>query len=116
MSAPLSVNIKIDSGATHHFHEIGSTNLPQQPTSNYNPEARLILPKGESMVSSANTHIPIPPLPPSATKSHGFNHLASGYLFSIGQACDHNSTAVFYKNSVKMFNSAEVNINALCHP
>ena len=85
MSAPPSINLKIDSGATHHFHEIGSTDLPKQPTFNYNPASRVILPNGASMVSSTNPHLPIPSLPPSATKSHGFNHLASGSLFFFGQ-------------------------------
>ena len=65
------------------------------------------------MVYSATTHIKITYLPESATKSHGFNHLSSGYLFSVGQACDHNCTAVFDKNYGKIFNSTEVNINAL---
>ena len=68
------------------------------------------------MVYSSTTHIVIPSLPPSAAKSHGFNHLASGSLFSVGQACDHNCTAVFDKNPVKIFNSTEVNITALCPP
>ena len=68
------------------------------------------------MLSSATTHIPIPSLPPSATKSHGFNHLASGSLFSVGQACDHNFTAVFDKNYVKIFKSIEVNITAIFPP
>ena len=86
MSAPPSINLKIDSDATHNFHEIGSTDLPQQPTYNYNPEAQVIVPNGSSMVSSTNTHIPIPLLPPYATKSHCFNHLASGFLFSVGQS------------------------------
>ena len=101
VSTPPSVNFKIDSGETHHFHKIGSIDLPQQPTSNYNPAARVIVLNGASMVSSATTHIPIPYLPTSATKSHGFNHLASGSLFSVLQACDHNCTALFDNNSVK---------------
>ena len=81
VSAPPSINLKIDSCATHYFHEIGSTSLPQQPTSNYNPAERVILTNGGSMVSYATTHLKIPSLPPFATKSHGFNHLASGYIF-----------------------------------
>ena len=116
MSAPPSINLKIDSDATHNFHEIGSTDLPQQPTYKYNPAARVILPNGASMVSSTTTHLPIPSLPPSATKSHSFNHLSSGSLFFVGQFCDHNCTAVFDKNSVKTFKSTEVNITALCTP
>ena len=68
------------------------------------------------MVSSATTHLPIPSLPPSATKSHGFNHLASGSLLSVIQACDHNCTVVFDKNSVKIFKSTEVNITDFCPP
>ena len=53
------------------------------------------------MVSSATTHLHIPYLPPSATKSRGFNHMASRSLFSVGQACNHNCIAVFDQNSVK---------------
>ena len=68
------------------------------------------------MASSTTTHLKINYLPPPATKSHGFNNLSSGYLFSVGQACDNNCTAVFDKNSVKIFKSTEVNINALCPP
>ena len=101
MSVPPSINLKIDSGATHHFQKIGSTDLPQKITSNYNPAARVSVPNGASMVSSATTYHPIPSLPPYTTKSHVFNHLASGSLFSVRQACDHNCTAVFDKNSLK---------------
>ena len=53
------------------------------------------------MVYSATTNLPIPYIPPSPTESHGLNHIASGYLFSVRQACDHNCAAVFDKNSVK---------------
>ena len=70
-----SINFKIDIGATHYFHKIISPDLPQQPTSNYNPEVQVIVPNGASMVYSATTHLPITFLPPYATKSHGFNRL-----------------------------------------
>ena len=116
MSAPSSINLKIDSDATHHFHEIGITDLTQQPTSNYNPAARVIVPSRASMVSSESTHLTIPYLPPSDTRSHSFNYLAYGSLFSVGQACDHNCTAVFDKNSVRIFKSTEVNITEFCPP
>ena len=116
MSAPPSINLKIGRGATYNFHEIGSTDLPQQPTSNYNLATQVIAPNGESMVSSATTHLPIPYLSPAATKSHGFNHLASVSLFYVGQACDHNCTAVFDNNSVNIFKSTEVNITSLYPP
>ena len=68
------------------------------------------------MVSSATTHLKIPSLPPPATESHSFKHLAYGSLFSVGQACYHNCTAGFDKNYVKLFKSSEVNINLLCTP
>ena len=116
VSALSSIDSKIDSGATHHFHKIGSIDLPQQPTSNYNPAARVIVPNAASMVSYAYTHLPIPPLSPSNTKSHGFNHLASGYIFSVKQACYQYCTAVFDNNPVKLFKSTEVNTTALCPP
>ena len=115
VSEPTSTNLKIDSGATHHVYKIGSTRL-QKKTSNYNTEAQVIVTNGAYMVSSPTTHLTIPSIPPSATKSHGLNHIASGYLFSVVQACDHNFTAVFDKNSVKIFKSTEVSINALCPP
>ena len=35
-----SINFKIDIGATHYFHKIISPDLPQQQTSNYNPEVK----------------------------------------------------------------------------
>ena len=68
------------------------------------------------MVYSATTHLPIPSMPPSTKYSHGFNHLESGSLFSVGQSCNRNCTAVFDKNSVKIFNSTEVNITAIFLP
>ena len=58
----------------------------------------------------------IPSLAPSATKSHGINHLASGSIFYVGKACSHNCAAVFDKQPVKTFNSTELIINALCPP
>ena len=61
------------------------------------------------MVSSVITHLPITSIPPSATKSRGFNNLAPGSLFSVGKSCNHNCTAVFEKNSVKILKSTEVN-------
>ena len=100
VSAPPSINLKIDSGATHNFHEIRSTDLPQQPTYNYNPAARVIVTNEASMISSETTHLTIHSLPPSAKKYHGFNHLASESLFSFGKSCDHNCTAYFDNNSV----------------
>ena len=78
---PNSIDLKINSGANYHFHKISSTNLPQQPNSNYNPAEWVVVPSRASMVSSTTTHIPIPSLPPSATKSHGFNNIASESIF-----------------------------------
>ena len=104
----------MDSGATHHFHKIGSMNLPQQPTYNYNTVAQLFIPNGQSMVSSKTTHLPTISLPSSDKKSHSFNRLESESLFYVGKYCDHNCTVVFDKNSVKTFNSTEVNINTIC--
>ena len=116
MSAPPSINLKIDSGATHHFHEIGIPDLPQQPNSNYNPAAQLIVTNRASMVSSATTHLPSPSLTLSVTKSCGLNHLLYIFFFSVRQSFEHNCTAVFDNNSVKMFNFTEVDITALCPP
>ena len=116
MSAPPSINLKIDSGTAHNFHEIGSMNLSKQPTSNYNLEAQIIVTNCASLVSSATTHIPIPYLPPSDTKSYCFNHISSGSLFSVEQAYGHNCTAVFDKNSIKIFKSTEVSIISLRSP
>ena len=111
-----STNLKIDSCANHHLKRIRNNNLPQQPPSNYNPEAQVIVPNGASMVSSKTMHLPILSLPPSATKSHGFNHLEYGYLFSVGQACYCNFTAVFDKQNINIFKSTEVSIKVLCPP
>ena len=70
-----SINLKIDSGVTHHFQNNCSMNLTQQPTFNYNTEALVIFHNRASMVSSTTTNIPINSLPPSDTKYHGFNHI-----------------------------------------
>ena len=50
MSSPPSINFKIYSGVTRHFHKIDNKNLPQQPTSNYNSAAQVIVPNGASLV------------------------------------------------------------------
>ena len=68
------------------------------------------------MVASTTIHIPITSLPSSATKSHGFNHLAYRSLFSFVQAWNNNRTAVFDKQSVKTFKYTEVSIKNLCPP
>ena len=96
-TSPPSINLKIDSGTTHHFQTNFSMNLTQQQTFNYNPEARVIMSNRASMVSSTTKNLPITYLPPSATKYHGFNHLEYISLFSVRQTCDHNCTAVLTK-------------------
>ena len=116
VSSPPSINLKINSGATHHFQEIGNIDLPQQPTSKYNPAVQVIVPNIVSMVSSETTNLPIPSLLQYSTKSHRFNHMASGYLFSVQQACNHNWTEVFDNNSIKILKSTEVNITVLFPP
>ena len=116
MSAPPSIHFKIDSGATHHSHEVGITILPQKPTYNYNPSAWFIVINVAYMVSSTTKHLPITSIPSSATKSHGFNQLAYGSLFSVIKSCNHDCTDFFYKQSVNIFKSTEVIINELCPP
>ena len=116
MSAPTSINLRIDSGTNNHFHDIGSTKLQLQPTSNYNPSAQAIVPNGASVVYSINTNLPIPSLPPYAKKSHVLIHIESGYLFSVGKPCNHNSSTIFDKQSIKIFKSKEVSINVFRPP
>ena len=68
------------------------------------------------MVYPETTHLPITYILSSTTKSHGFNHIASGCIFSVGQSCDHNCTAIFDKQYVEIFMFTEVSINTICPP
>ena len=68
------------------------------------------------MVSSSTTHLPIPYLLPFSTKSHGFNYLAYGPLFSARQACDHNCTAFFDNNSVIFLSKLRSILICFFHP
>ena len=115
MSALPFIDIKVDSGASAHFHEINH-HLPHQSTSSTNPSVNVIVPNGQIMTSNTTTNLPIPQLPPSATISHGFKNLASGSLLSVGQICDHDCIAVFNDKEVHMYKTPDIKITTLKPP
>ena len=62
------------------------------------------------MTSNSTTNFPLPSLPRSATISHDFPSLASVSIWSVGQICDHNCTAIFTNFPIKMYNNNDVKI------
>ena len=54
--------------------------------------------------------LPIPNLPAIATKAHGFPHLASGSLLSVGQLYDQQCTAVFTSTKAHIYKNKDVQI------
>ena len=102
--------MKVDSGATSHFYDSYKSALLSKPTSATNPAIDVIIPNGSIMKSISTSKLPIPQLPPNATRAHGFQHLASGSLLSVGQLCDHNCSAIFDKAKVHIFKSDQVTI------
>ena len=76
----------------------------------------MIIPNGSIMQSNCTSKLPIPDLPLTATQAHGFNHLASGSLLSVGQLCDHHCNAIFEKHQVCIFKTAQVTIQPRLPP
>ena len=106
VSAPPNTNIfKLDSGATSHFYDTYKSALLCQPVSPMNPSINVLIPNGDIMKSISTATLPIPNLPSTATKAHGFPHLASGSLLSVGQICDHQCTAIFTSTKAKIYNT-----------
>ena len=62
------------------------------------------------MQSISTASLPIPDLPATATKAHGFPHLASGSLLSVGQLCDHQCTAVFTSTKANIYHNKDIQI------
>ena len=108
--------MKIDSGATSHFYDSYKAALLSTPVSKTNLSIGVIIPNGSIMQSTCTTKLPIPDLPLTATRAHGFNHLASGSLLSVGQLCDHDCTAIFDKHQVCIFKTAQVTIQLRLPP
>ena len=62
------------------------------------------------MTSTCSSSLPLPNLPLSATTAHGFPHLASGSLLSIGQLCDSQCTAIFDATSAKVYHNRHITV------
>ena len=102
-SLPIASTFKLDSGATSHFYDTYKATLLSTPTSPTNPPIRVVVPTGATMESTSTALLPIPTLPPTATQAHGFPHLASGSLLSVGQLCDHQCTAIFTADTAAVY-------------
>ena len=110
-SALPNTNIfKLDSGATSHFYDTYKSALLCQPVSSKNPTINVLIPNGDIMQSISTASLPIPDLPATATKAHGFPHLASGSLLSVGQLCDHQCTAVFTSTKANIYHNKDIQI------
>ena len=103
-------DMKVDSGATLHFYDSYKSALLSTPNSAMNPSIDVLIPNGSIMKSIYTSKLPIPQLPLAATRAHGFQHLASGSLLSVGQLCDHDCSAIFDKDQVHIYKSAQVAI------
>ena len=107
-----TLTLQADTGATDNFViQNEMSNIHQTPTSINNPAINVIVPNGATMQSNSTMHLPIPGLPPSATKAHGFNNLASGSLLSVGKVCDANCTAIFTKTNMHIYHNKDVSIS-----
>ena len=63
------------------------------------------------MKSICTASLPIPTLPATATQAHGFRHIASGSLLSVGQLCDHQCTAtVFTSTAANVYHNKDIQI------
>ena len=102
--------MKIDSGATSHFYDSYKSALLSTPTSKTNPSINVLIPNGHIMKSMCTAKLPIPQLPLTASQAQGFKHLASGSLLSVGQHCDHNCSAIFDKDKVRIYKTEQVTI------
>ena len=102
--------MKVDSGATLHFYDSYKSALLSTQISTTNPYIDVLIPNGIIMKSICTSKLPIPQLPLGATWEHGFQHLASGSLLSVGQLCDHGYSAIFDKHQVRIYKSAQVAI------
>ena len=112
-----NLTLQADTGATDNFViQRETSHLPQVPTSLHNPAINVIVPNGETMQSNSTMHLPIPTLPPSATKAHGFNNLASGSLLSVGKVCDAKCTAIFTDTKMNIYNNKDVKITPTQKP
>ena len=98
------------------FYDSYRSALLSTPVSNTNPSIGVIIPNGSIMKSTCTSKLAIPNLPLAATHAHGFKHLASGSLLSVGQLCDHGCTAIFDKHQVHIFKSAQVTIQQRSPP
>jgi hypothetical protein len=89
-----------DTAATSHFYSVKTSTLHNQQRVPEQSSIKVLIPDGSTMSSTHVANLPLPHLSPIATKAHGFTHLASGSLLSIGQLCDAGCTAIFTNNEV----------------
>ena len=76
----------------------------QKPTST-GPRVRL--PNNAIITSKQEGTLPIPNVPLTATKAHTFEDLHCSSLLSIGQLCDADCSALFTRESLKVYNKSK---------
>ena len=95
-----------DTGCTGHYLTVEANLQDLQPTKN---PITVHLADNRTIQSTHEGHLqlPLPTLPPAATKAHLFPALGKTSLISIGQLCDHGCEATFTKNTVTIKRSEE---------
>ena len=88
-----------DTGCTGHYLTVDANLQDLQPTKN---PITVHLADNRTIQSTHEGHLqlPLPTLPPTATKAHLFPALGKTSLISIGQLCDHGCEATFTKDTI----------------
>ena len=84
-----------DTGATANYI-MKNANIISTPA----PIQRVTVPNGEQMVSTRQAQFNIPHVNTTANTARIFDTLKSGNLLSVGQYCDQDCSAHFYKNEM----------------
>ena len=64
----------------------------------------VMVPNGHNIHSDTATYFAVPGVPPQANKARVFPTLKSGNLLSVGQYCNNNCSAHFYKTHMEIHN------------
>ena len=96
--------MKADTGATaNYIRTKDAVILSQLKSTSTGPRVRL--PNNAPIITTKQEGtLPIPNVPLAATKAHTFDDLHSSSLLSVGQLCDADCSALFTRESLKVYN------------
>ena len=84
--------VVVDSGCSGHYLKVPyNPNTMKLCATTYN----VVLPNGQTLRATHTTSIPIPTLPPEATKAYIIPDLHKYSLISVGQLCQHGCIVTF---------------------